>query len=71
MYAVGIVEGLLHFTGTYAPDGDLSVFAPRAIADFIGWPGDADALIVMLESAGYLKTGRFDGWELLSEWDDG
>lgn len=52
--AVGVLESVWHFAAHYARRGDVGRRSNVAIAQGIGWRGDADRLIAALVLAGYL-----------------
>jgi hypothetical protein len=52
--ARGIMESVWHATKEEAPAGDLGKLSNEDIADWVGWTGDADALIEALVRAGWL-----------------
>ena len=54
-YAVGIVEGLFHFTAEMAPQGNVGKWSDDEIADGLGCSDiDGDALVAGLLAAGWL-----------------
>lgn len=52
--AVGLLELLWHWTARYAPAGDVGRWSNGALAQAVGWDGDADALVAALVAAGWL-----------------
>jgi hypothetical protein len=52
--AVGILEGLWHFTARYAPAGDIGRHTDEDIARFLGWSGNAATLVSGLAKAGWI-----------------
>jgi len=53
-HAVGIIESIWHFAGQYARRGDIGRHDDAAIADAIGWTGDATKLIEVLVAKRWL-----------------
>ena len=51
---VGVLELLWHFTAEYAPEGDVGRWSDGAIAEAVGWEGDAAGLVAALTSTGWL-----------------
>ena len=52
--ALGYLEGLWHFTGRYAPHGDLGKFTDLDIESWLEWEGDDGTLIAALITAGWI-----------------
>lgn len=56
--AMGLLEALWHFTGRYAPQGDLGRWSDEEIAAWIEWPGDPGELIGTLVICGWLDVNE-------------
>lgn len=67
--AVGVLELLWHWTARAAPAGDVGCFGASAIADAVGWRGDAEALVEALVEAGWLDRGPACGL-FVHDWAD-
>jgi hypothetical protein len=66
--AVGILEMLWHFTGEFAPCGDIGRIKDPAIADGVSWRKDPDTLIRALVGSGWLD--RNEKYRLIvHDWD--
>jgi hypothetical protein len=52
--ALGLLEALLHWAHSYAPEGDVGRHADQDIADGVGWDGDASTLVGALVTARWL-----------------
>jgi len=52
--ALGIVEGILHFTAQYARRGDIGRWSDDEIAEWLEWKGDPGDLITALTNVGWL-----------------
>jgi hypothetical protein len=49
-HAVGLMVSLWAWAATYAPDGDITNYPPRAIAKAAGWHGEPDVLYEAMRS---------------------
>lgn len=66
--AVGILEMLWHFTGEFAPCGDIGRIKDPAIAEGVSWRKDPDTLIRAMVGSGWLdrsETHRL----IVHDWD--
>src|SRR4051812_14365631 len=52
--AMGLMEALWHFTGRYAPEGDIGRWADEEIAAWVEWPGEPEDLVETLVVCGWL-----------------
>lgn len=56
--AVGLLEGVWHFTAVSAFRGDIGKFDDETIAEFAGWYGDAGQFIGLLVECGWLDRSQ-------------
>ena len=56
--ALGILEGIWHFTGKFAPQGNIGKFNDRAIESWVEWDGEAGTLIAALVESGWLDSSE-------------
>jgi len=68
--AVGILESLWLWTAEYAPDGAVGRYHDQAIADAIGWKGDARKLIRALVKARWLDKASSPIRLVVHDWSD-
>src|SRR5208282_36211 len=52
--ALGVLESLWHFTGKFAPRGNVGKFSNREIEDWVEWKGKPDHLIEALVETGWI-----------------
>jgi hypothetical protein len=52
--ALGLLEGLWHFTGKFTPHGDLGKYADAEIEAWLEWDGDPGALVSALITCGWV-----------------
>jgi hypothetical protein len=65
---LGILEGVWHFTGRYAPQGNVGKYSDQAIESWVGWNGVAGAMVAALIKCCWLDidaTYRL----LVHDWD--
>lgn len=69
LFAVGLLEGLWHWTAQYRPDGDMTGVKPSQFARAVRYTGDANALW-----EAYIASGWIDRLEcgclVLHEWSE-
>ncbi len=71
-YAWGLIEGLVHFTSTYCPRGDVGRYTNSQIAEYLEWPkqrGGPDKLINAFLEAGWLDKCEKHGL-LVHDWPE-
>lgn len=66
--AVGVLESLWHVCAQYAPDGRLSKYPSRVLAQAMGWDGDAERLFAALEASGWVDRAGDD--LVVHDWPD-
>jgi hypothetical protein len=54
--AAGLLECIWHFTGRYAPRGDIGRWPDERIAADVGWRGDPARLVSILTHSGFLDA---------------
>jgi hypothetical protein len=70
-HALGLLEALWHFAGTYAPQGDIGRFSNSAIAQGMRTRINPETLIEALVNAHYLdKCGEKLGRLVIHDWSD-
>lgn len=52
--ALGLLEALWHFTGRFAPRGNIGRFSDRQIETWLEWSGDSGAAIQALTATGWI-----------------
>jgi hypothetical protein len=65
---LGILEGVWHFTGRYAPQGNVGKYSDQAIETWVGWNGPAGAMVQALVKCHWINidaTHRL----LVHDWD--
>jgi hypothetical protein len=67
-YAVGLLEGLFHWTAKYAPTGDLSRFSDATIARGMYWGGKPERAIRALVKCGWVDEAGDQ--KLLHDWSE-
>lgn len=67
--AVGLLELLWHFTGRYAPRGDLGRWPDQRIAEAISWEGEPAIIIRVLVQTGWLDACR-ENRLVVHDWKD-
>jgi len=66
--ALGILEALWHFTGQFAPDGELSRFKSSEIAAGVRYTGNANELLSALMEAGWID--KYRSRLVIHDWPD-
>lgn len=67
--AVGTLELLWHFTGRYAPRGDIGKWSPARIAEAVAWGGEPAKLISALLESGWIDSDK-TYLLLIHDWPD-
>lgn len=67
--AGGLLEALWHWTGRFAPQGDVGRWANSMIAQGCYWDGDPNELIAALVEAGWLDECQ-ENRLVVHDWDD-
>jgi hypothetical protein len=52
--ALGLLESIWHFTGRYAPQGNIGKYSDQAIESWLGWNGEPGTVIPALTGAGWI-----------------
>lgn len=61
--AIGYLHLLWWWAIDYAPDGDLSKYAPEDVADGVGWDGEPTRLLSALKESGWVdENGAIHDW---------
>lgn len=68
--AVGLLELLWHFTGQFAPAGDVGRHSDKAIAAALNWRKKPELLINSLVGAGWLDSVGTDDRLVVHDWPD-
>jgi hypothetical protein len=56
--ALGLLEGVWHFTARFTPAGNIGKYPNRMIAAWVEWEGDPDVLIHALVASGFLDESE-------------
>src|SRR5277367_6663980 len=56
--ALGILEALWHFTGKFAPRGNVGKFTNCEIEDWIEWSGESGKMVAALVATGWLDLHK-------------
>ena len=67
--AVGLLESLFHFVARYARNGDVGRWPDSAIAEALGWDGDATQLVEALAGVGWLDASAEHRY-VLHDWHE-
>lgn len=65
-YSLGLLEALWHFTGKYAPTGDITATDPKMLAQSMRFSGDGPRLILTLLETGWLD--KYRGRLIVHDW---